>query len=171
VRAIASTHRDLSVLIADGTFREDLYYRLAVIPVVVPPLRERREDIVPLVQHFAAIHARRAGVGVRSFSAEALALMMAYDWPGNVRELGNVVERALTLTASPVISGAEFDPVFALGRPAGPARVEPAPDEPGAIVAALEACGWNHTKAAESLNIARNTLWRRMKQYGIKRPG
>jgi DNA-binding NtrC family response regulator len=171
VRAIASTHRDLSVLIADGKFREDLYYRLAVIPVVVPPLRERREDVVPLVQHFTSIHARRAGAGVRSFSAEALALMMAYDWPGNVRELGNVVERALTLIVSPVISAAEFAPVFALGRAAGPAQPARAPDERGAILAALEASGWNHTKAAESLDIARNTLWRRMKQYDITRPG
>ncbi len=171
VRAIASTHRDLAALIADGTFREDLYYRLAVIPVTVPPLRERREDIVPLVQHFSAVYARRAGVGVRTFSAEALALMMAYDWPGNVRELGNVVERALTLTTSSVISAAEFDPVFALGRAASPARPVSAPAESAAILAALETCGWNHTKAAESLHIARNTLWRRMKQYDIRRPG
>jgi DNA-binding NtrC family response regulator len=171
VRVLTGSKRDLRKLVAAGTFREDLYYRLAVIPVVVPPLRERREDIVPLVQHFAALHARRAGVEVRSFSAEAIALMMAYDWPGNVRELGNVVERALTLTASSVISAAEFEPVFALGRPVESAHAERAPDEPGAILAALEASGWNHTKAAESLNIARNTLWRRMKQHGIRRPG
>ncbi len=169
VRAIASTHRDLAALIADGKFREDLYYRLAVIPVVVPPLRERREDIVPLVQHFVAMYARHAGVGGRAFSAEALALMMAHDWPGNVRELGNVVERALTLTTSPVISATEFAPVFSLGRAVPSPR--PAPDEREAILAALESCGWNHTKAAESLGIARNTLWRRMKHNDIRRPG
>ena len=116
VRAIASTHRDLSALIAAGTFREDLYYRLAVIPVVVPPLRQRSDDILPLVQHFTAAHARRTGAGVRTFSTEALALMVAYDWPGNVRELGNVVERALTLTTSLAISAAEFAPIFSLGR-------------------------------------------------------
>jgi len=197
VRAIASTHRDMAALIAEGTFREDLYYRLAVIPIVVPPLRERREDILPLVQHFTTAHARRLGKEIRGFAPEAIARMMSHDWPGNVRELGNVVERAITLTTSPLIGAAEFDLIFSLGKPAAARRMpaeppraprEPPPaspeqspgspeppraggDEREKILQALEGHGWNHTKAAESLGIARNTLWRRMKQLGIERPG
>jgi transcriptional regulator with PAS, ATPase and Fis domain len=183
VRAIASTHHDMADLIARGGFREDLYYRLAVIPIVVPPLRERRDDILPLVQHFSAACARRAAAPVRAFSPEAIARMMSYDWPGNIRELSNVVERAITLTASPVVSGAEFDAVFALGRPAaGPPPATPPATPPAAlpavepreratIVRALEAHGWNHTKAAETLGVARNTLWRKMKRMQIHRPG
>ena len=127
VRAIASTHRDLSALIAAGTFREDLYYRLAVIPVVVPPLRQRSDDIIPLVQHFTAAHARRTGAGARTFSTEALALMVAYDWPGNVRELGNVVERALTLTTSPVITAAGIRPDLLARQGRGPGATDACP--------------------------------------------
>jgi len=115
---------------------------------------------------------------------------MSHDWPGNVRELGNVVERAITLTTSPLIGAAEFDLIFSLGKPAAarrmpaePPRAQLAPppgspepplaggDEQERILRALEGHGWNHTKAAESLGIARNTLWRRMKQLGIERPG
>jgi transcriptional regulator with GAF, ATPase, and Fis domain len=186
VRVLSSTHRDMAALIADGKFREDLYYRLAVIPIVVPPLRERPEDILPLVEHFAAQHAARLDRPARGFSAEAVARMMGHPWPGNVRELANVVERALTLTTSAVVTGPEFDLVFSLGRaaapppptlaPAGaPAAAAPAApagrDERKEIVEALERHGWNHTRTAESLGIARNTLWRRMKQHDIRRPG
>jgi DNA-binding NtrC family response regulator len=103
VRVIAATNRDIKRLVEDGRFLEDLYYRLNVIPLVLPPLRERREDVPVLVEHFLRKHAQRSGRHVTEIRDDALQRLMAYDWPGNVRELENTIERAVVLSGGPVI--------------------------------------------------------------------
>jgi DNA-binding NtrC family response regulator len=174
VRILASTNRNLLELIRDGRFREDLFYRLNVIPLVIPPLRERREDIVPLCRTFLAEGARKLGRQAQSLSPDALRAVLAHDWPGNVRELQNLIERAVTLSSSPVISADEFRVIFTLGSAshapaAGPAReatIRGAERE--AILRALRDADGNQTRAAEALGMGRNTLWRKMKKYGIE---
>src|SRR5207253_3747902 len=98
VRLVTATHRDLAGMVADGRFREDLYYRLNIFPVVLPPLRERRDDIPRLVRHFAQKVARRMGRRIETIPAEAMDVLEQYPWPGNIRELENVIERAVILS-------------------------------------------------------------------------
>jgi DNA-binding NtrC family response regulator len=104
---IAATNKDLRQLVADGRFQEDLYYRLNVIPIALPPLRERREDIPPLVEHFIRRHAGRAGRRIEGIAPEAMRVLVDAPWPGNVRELENTVERAVVLAPQPVIQAAD----------------------------------------------------------------
>ncbi len=192
VRIIASTNKDLASLIRQGSFREDLYYRLAVIPIGIPPLRERREDIVPLCRHFIAVHASKLGRDAPSLDPRSMESMMEYAWPGNVRELENVIARAVTLFPGAHIPAEEFKRIFFLGRtsqdqPGGqaagtrPASGRAAKDAAGepvlresqerqAIMKALLEGNGNQTKAAKALGIGRNTLWRKMKKYGIDAP-
>jgi DNA-binding NtrC family response regulator len=174
VRILASTNRELPELIREGKFREDLFYRLNVIPLIVPPLRERPDDIVPLCRHFLEMHGKKQGREALVLDPDALEVALAHSWPGNVRELENVIERVVTLCPSPVVSGDEFRRILDLGRqpgqratPAGRpgATVESAERE--AIIRALQAAAGNQTKAAEALGIARNTLWRKLKKLGI----
>ena len=106
VRIISATHRNLEERVARGEFREDLYYRLNVVSFTIPPLAERREDVVPLAQHFLAATAARYGKDVRAFAPEALELLIAAPWPGNVRQLANVVEQAVALATSPILPAA-----------------------------------------------------------------
>ena len=104
VRVIAATNRDLRQMVADGRFQEDLFYRLNVIPIELPPLRERREDIPALVEHFVRKHAQRTGRRIERIDDGVLAALQQYDWPGNVRELENTIERAVVLSTGPVIT-------------------------------------------------------------------
>lgn len=171
VRVVAATNSDLDEAIAAGTFREDLYYRLAVIPVHLPPLRERPEDIPLLVRHFAAKH----GGSSVTFSADALAGLQRHSWPGNVRELENAVERLLILRNSDVIGFADLP-----AKVSGPGlekagRVVNLPPEGypleqlerEVVIEALERCDWNQTAAARFLSIPRHTLIYRMEKYTI----
>ena len=118
VRVIAATNRDLAQLVTEGRFQEDLYYRLNVIPIAIPPLRERREDIPPLVEHFVRRHAGRAGKRIEGISDEAVALLTGATWPGNVRELENTIERAVVLTPTSIIQIQDVVLMGAVGAPA-----------------------------------------------------
>jgi len=171
VRVIAATNRDLQTEVAEGRFREDLFFRLNVIPVVVPPLRERRADVLPLARHFLERHARESGRQV-GLSLGAEKGLVTYDWPGNVRELHNAIERALVLTR-----GDEIQPEDLLLN--GARRAAPHPADVGTlqsgletaaaqrIRAALEAAGGRRAEAASLLGIDRTTLFRWMKRLGL----
>ena len=178
VRIVAATNRDLPKMIAAGTFREDLYFRLAVVPIRVPTLAERPEDIPALVAHFAGKLARRRGRRPPTFSAEALEELKRRPWPGNVRELQNVVERALLLTDGAVV-GADDLPgdVLRLPRTGGDAggglmRGQTLADardafERRVVVRVLEECRGNVSRAAERLGLDRTTLHRRLRAWGL----
>ena len=109
VRVIAATNRDLRQMASEGQFQEDLYYRLNVIPITLPPLRERREDIPVLVEHFVHKHAQRAGKRIERIEDGVMPRLQAYDWPGNVRELENTIERAVVLSPGSIADGADAD--------------------------------------------------------------
>jgi DNA-binding NtrC family response regulator len=171
-RVVAATHRDLPRLVAAGEFREDLYYRLNVVPIAIPSLRERPSDIVPLAEHFLAQSAG-SGQPVKQLSRSAIDKLMAYDWPGNVRQLRNVIERACVLTRSHTIEAGDIDTSAADNHPV-PAALA-ANDLPAAIAQleqtmirqALDACGGNRTEAARRLNINRQLLYTKMQRYGL----
>jgi DNA-binding NtrC family response regulator len=152
-----------------GTFREDLYFRLGAFVITVPPLRDRREDIPPLVHNFLVRAASRMKKDVSSVSAEAMTALMNYRWPGNVRELEHAVERAVILANNPNIRVRDLPPeITQKSRPrAGDDTLDLQEQERVMIERALERFGGNRRKAAEALNISTVTLWRRMKQYGI----
>ncbi|HHN75086.1 MAG TPA: PAS domain-containing protein [Acidobacteria bacterium] len=179
VRVLAATHRDLLERVRDGRFREDLYYRLAVVPIRVPPLRERRDDIPLLVDHFIAKYARRylgeRGGEFRGISNRALAMLLEYPWPGNVRELEHAVEYALISAREDRIERA-FLPATIRGvgaargeRGGGGGEPRPRGTEVEALLGALERNRWQVGRTARELGISRTTLWRRMKRLGIER--
>lgn len=174
-RIIAATNRDLAQMVRDGMFREDLYYRLNVVTIRMPPLRERKEDIPLLANHFIQQAARRLAKQVQGWAPEALDLLRGYDWPGNVRELKNVCERAVVMARGPLISTedlpASLQPEWQSA--AGPARDgttlrEIMEDvERSVILRALREHDYNRTKTAQSLGINRRTLYAKLKQYGL----
>jgi PAS domain S-box-containing protein len=178
VRVIAATNRDLTRLIAEGRFREDLYYRLNVIPVHLPPLRDRREDIPDLVEHFVARFRKATGKVVDGVSDEAMTALMAHDYPGNVRELENAIEHAFARTVAGRIEADRLPLALRVRRGAphagDPTRIAGASrpdaataDERQRIVEALDATRWRREAAARRLGISRTTLWRRMQALGI----
>jgi DNA-binding NtrC family response regulator len=174
VRVVAATHSDLPTEVAAGRFREDLYYRLAVVTIEVPPLRRRRADIPALIEHFVAKHAPAAGVAEKTFSREAVDLLVRYDFPGNVRELENIVQRCLVLARGDRVSGDELPtPVrtAVTGRPVPddesaqslPARVAALEQE--AIEEALRAEEGNQSRAATRLGISERALRYKLAKY------
>src|SRR6188508_2291044 len=186
VRVVSATHRDLEKLIADGTFREDLYYRLNVFPIVLPPLRERTSDIAVLAEHFVQKYAPGAGKPVRGLDAGAVAALTGYGWPGNVRELENVIERALILARGTELTAGDLEftrrpNVPAPAAPAAPAAASARPVDGGrplserlheqertAIVAAIDTAQGNIAHAARALGINRSTLYYRMRKHGLE---
>jgi DNA-binding NtrC family response regulator len=168
-RVVAATNRDLRAAVDAGTFREDLYFRLGAFVITVPPLRERREDIPPLVQSFLVRAASRMKKDVRAVSADAMSALMNYRWPGNVRELEHAVERAVILANSPSIRVRDLPPeVTRATRPRpGDDTLDLHEQERASIERALERFNGNRRKAADALKISTVTLWRKMKQYGI----
>ena len=172
VRVVAATNRNLAELVESSRFRQDLYYRLAVFPLIVPPLRERRADIPLLVAHTIERLRDRAPAGANlACSSFAIRLMRSYDWPGNVRELMSVVERAAVDAGFGRIEAQHLPPELRRGADAGSdARyraTRSADDERDAIVAALEQTDGAIARAAELLGMGRTTLWRKLKQYGL----
>ena len=170
VRVIAATNMNLEAAVKAGAFREDLFYRLAVFPVVIPPLRERREDIPLLVDHFLKKHSERLGKTVGGFSGGALHAVLQYDWPGNVRELESAIERAILLEKSQVLQvdslPSTLSPTAAAER-REPAILPMAEVERRAIAHALEVSGWNVATAARALGLNRVTLYRKLKKYDL----
>jgi two-component system, NtrC family, nitrogen regulation response regulator NtrX len=169
VRVIAATNRDLAERTRSDQFREDLYFRLAVIPITVPPLRERPEDIPLLVEHFAAELARETGGRARKFAPSAVELLQRHPFPGNVRELRNLVERLLIMTPSGSIGAEQVGAV--LPRSDGPASQSRLGDavrefERRQIEAAIQAAGGNMTQAASRLGLERSHLYKKMKKLG-----
>ena len=170
-RLIAATNRDLGALSAEHKFRQDLFYRLNVFPITVPPLRERREDIPTLVRHFAQTFARRMKKTVETIPTETMAALTRYDWPGNIRELQNLIERAVILTNGETLAV----PLSALAAQApGPPTADTLEQaDRRHIVAALERTNWviaGPNGAAARLGIKRSTLQFRMQKLGISRP-
>jgi DNA-binding NtrC family response regulator len=168
-RVVAATNRDLREAVSAGTFREDLYFRLGAFVITVPPLRDRREDIPPLVQHFLTRAASRMKKEVSSVSADAMTALMNYRWPGNVRELEHAIERAVILANNPNIRVRDLPPeVTQKARVrAGDDTLDLQQQERLMIERALDRFGGNRRRAADALKISTVTLWRKMKQYGI----
>jgi DNA-binding NtrC family response regulator len=174
VRVLAATHLDLERAMREGTFREDLYYRLNVVTIQIPPLRERREDIPLLLDHFLRKFAEKNRRDVTGLTAAARDALLKYDYPGNVRELENIVERAVLLCRGRVI---DLEDLPATARPGQRSAAEPPPkDLPGvladierqAIQSALERSGGIQTQAAEALGISERVLRYKMKKYGLE---
>jgi transcriptional regulator with PAS, ATPase and Fis domain len=177
VRVIAATNRDLESAIAAGAFRKDLFYRLNVFPVELPPLRKRRDDIPLLVTYFLNRYARKAGKHFTAVDKKSLGLLQSYSWPGNIRELQNVIERSVIVSEPPIFS---VDESWLTRRPsAGDPDVQPsvfsrpsAQDEKAVIEAALLACGgrvYGPSGAAAKLGIARTTLESKIKSLKINK--
>jgi transcriptional regulator with PAS, ATPase and Fis domain len=168
-RVVAATNRDLRAAVDAGTFREDLFFRLGAFIITVPPLRDRREDIPPLVHNFLVRAASRMKKDVSSVSADAMTALMNYRWPGNVRELEHAIERAVILANNPNIRVRDLPPEITQKSRAraGDDTLDLQEQERVMIERALERFGGNRRKAAEALKISTVTLWRRMKQFGI----
>lgn len=179
VRIIAATNRDLEKMIADGTFRDDLYYRLAVVAIRMPPLRERTDDIPFLIEHFLDKHGERLDRPRPTVDRDVYSAFNLYAWPGNIRELENVVERALVLDRDGVIGVDDLpDRLTARHQGLGRLRMELPDDglslekvERDLLLAALEKHDWNQTRAAAYLDITRSALLYRMQKFGLDKPG
>ena len=170
VRLIAATNHDLARAVREERFRADLYYRLNVFPILIPPLRERRQDVPRIARHFAMLYASKMGRQVGPPSAEVLNRLAAYDWPGNVRELQNVIERAVILSSKGRFELADLPAAPADIRTQQPRSLEDV--ERQHIVTVLEETGWRVSGehgAAEILGLKRTTLEARMKKLAIFR--
>jgi DNA-binding NtrC family response regulator len=168
VRIIAATNKDLHKAVAAGEFRDDLFYRLNVIPITLPPLRDRREDIPLLVEHFLDRMSAELGRKCDGISRDAMAMLMSYPFPGNVRELRNIVERAMVCASGPILQVVDFGIAEAAAQAAAPASLEDV--ERRHIAAILEHCGGNVSQAARILDIDRVTLYNKIKKYGLREP-
>ena len=175
VRVVSATHRDLEALVASGHLREDLYYRLNVFPITLPPLRERSEDIPALAEHFRAHFAAEHRRPVESVSPEAMERLVAWRWPGNVRELRNVIERAVVRATGPVIGPELVDVAAPPARPKpedAAGRAERLPEvldelERAELVRALHEAGGQKAEAARALGLNRTTLYYRLRKHGL----
>jgi transcriptional regulator with PAS, ATPase and Fis domain len=177
LRIITATNRDLAAAVRDKSFREDLYYRLNVIQVRIPPIRERREDILPLARHFIELYNAKFERQVEGVSNEAQQLLLAHPWHGNVREIRNVIERAMVLEDGNIIEAAALgldqgalysrDKENEVMATAGEASLEDV--ERAMLLSALEKCSGNQTRAAKMLGVSRDTLRYRIKKFDLPR--
>lgn len=180
VRLVCATNRDLAVEVRQGRFREDLFHRISVMPINLPPLRERPSDIALLAEHFASLHARELSVDISGINSEAMALLARYEWPGNVRELANCIERAVLLADGKVLLPRHFQIAPRISSSDEHKRLidteTPTPNiwrsleeiEAEHIRQVMAACGGNQVQAAEILGIHRNTLRKKLKQYKLR---
>jgi transcriptional regulator with PAS, ATPase and Fis domain len=170
-RVVAASKENVSVLVEKGTFRDDLYFRLNVVRVVLPPLVERRDDIPLLVNHFVEKFNRKMDRSIAGVSDEVLELLMKYDFPGNVRELENIIEHAFVMCREEEIKLQHLPPEFLQPdrKNSEPAHPQSLLDdaERQAILAALGRHNWNKAQTANDLNLHRTSLWRKMKKYGL----
>jgi transcriptional regulator with GAF, ATPase, and Fis domain len=172
VRVIASTNKDLKREVERGAFREDLFYRLAVVPIIVPPLNRRREDIPLLVEHFIEKYCKQNGLEVKTVSANSTGLLMSHSWPGNVRELENVIERAILMSPGPEVKREALVPV-ATEEDDNPMPLHQATRavmqnlEREKILRALHKVEGNRSRAARFLGISRATLYEKLKSYNL----
>jgi two-component system nitrogen regulation response regulator NtrX len=184
VRIIAATNKDLEAEIEKGTFREDLYFRLSVIPIRVPPLRDRRDDIPALVKHFADLFTREHNRRTARFTTDALEYMKKARWKGNVRELRNTVERLIIMTPGDTLDVDDLrDIVRVEAKPSAPAAEGENKERPGTLrefkesaeraflVEKLRENGWNISKTAEVIGTPRSNLYKKLEQYGISQEG
>jgi DNA-binding NtrC family response regulator len=169
-RVIAATNKDLAALVRTGAFREDLYWRLNVFAIEIPPLRDRPEDVLPLALHFLERFALAMGRKALSLSSATKDALTAYGWPGNVRELQNAVERAVVVAKGTTIEPADL-PLHVTGAPVRSAPGSLAAVERAHVLAVLESTGWNITHAARILEVDRVTLYNKIRRYGLQRSG
>jgi len=171
VRVIAATNRNLNREMMDGKFREDLYYRLNVIPVTVPPLRERKDDVHLLAKHFLEIYSNANKKHIRGFSEEVMQIFLDYDWPGNVRELQNVVEHAVILAKEAIIRGIDLPHNLKGTYPQFQADISSLKDtEKNLILKVLKETDGNKYQAAKKLGITRSTLYGKLRKHGVMEP-
>ncbi len=174
VRVISATRKRLEDEVLAGRLREDLFYRLKVIPVTLPPLRERKEDILPLAEHFLVKYARPLGKDIKAIAPEACRLLLAYHWPGNVRELEASIQRAVTLTKNPTLTADDISlegvppPSNQASVPAQPLLDAMRETERRYLQEVLRSVGGQKQRAAEILGISRKTLWKKMKLLGLE---
>lgn len=175
IRLIAATNKELEVEVKEGRFREDLFYRLNVVPIRLPPLRERKEDIPLLAEHFFKVYQEKNKRSIKGFLPKTVDTLMRYDWPGNIRELENVIERAVLLCRSEYISPIDLPPPLQETQGVEQLRVSISPGmtleevEREVIVQTLQETEGNRTQTAQILGISRKTLQNKLKEYGLER--
>jgi len=176
VRIICATNQDMEKLVADGRFRKDLYYRINVVPLFIPPLRQRKEDVPVLVHYFVEKFCVRNEVPVKKISPEAMKALQEYSWPGNVRELENIVERVAILTRDLVIQPKHLPPnLMGVAVPASlpisgvSLQNKLSNIESYLIRQCLEECGWNVSNTARVLGLTRQGLQKKMRKYSLKK--
>jgi DNA-binding NtrC family response regulator len=176
-RLLSATNANLEAAVRDGRFREDLYYRLRVVPIRIPPLRDRPEDILPLAEHFLAHQRARTGRHIRGFADEATALLRSWRWPGNVRELRNIVEMAVALTEGEWVTSSHFpmniltqmpDEATAAGEAQNLLEWRVQQFEKQLVARELRRHDWNQAATAESLGCHRNTILNKIQKYGLE---
>jgi transcriptional regulator with PAS, ATPase and Fis domain len=175
VRIIAATNKDLKRAVEMREFRQDLYYRLRVVPIHLPPLRERKDDVPLLVNHFINRFNKETGKKVTHVSAEAMEILMAYDYPGNIRELENIIEHVMVFCSGDTIQAEHLLKDIQPSRNDIIGRVIEKEDpmralEQELILKVLKQTGWNYKKTSEKLKLSRTTLWRKVKEYAITKP-
>jgi len=174
IRIVAATNRDLSAAVQVGTFRSDLFYRLNVVPIYIPPIRDRKEDLIPLVHHFVTKFATKYQRTTTHVAPEVMAVFSSYDWPGNIRELENVLERMMVMSEDDIL-GLDLVPIEIRGTtlPPGPPGLKEKLEsissitEKQMIIDALNKTNQNRTQAAQLLGISRRTLQNKIKEYGL----